>query len=145
MSIDKFHFVKGNTTTTDLKDAEEVASFRRAHSIFVMWSGVEHLFFFEDGAQAASTFEIWRREPCERIALTLSGVPQAGGRLPLGTQPGDGCDIDVSWDGEFDTDGDPNGPARWKVRCGQPVSGEMRGRPFCQEHLVMSRRDREIA
>lgn len=41
------------------------------------------------------------------------------------------------WDGDFDPDGDPNGPARWKVRCGQPAAGEVMGRPFCQRHLAL--------
>ena len=43
--------------------------------------------------------------------------------------------VDISWDGDFDTNGDPNGPARWKVRCSRPVTGEVNGRPFCQKHL----------
>lgn len=138
MSIDRFHYVT-NETTTDIT-REEVAKLAEiqpeANSVYIMRAGVEHLFIFEDGAQAAEFFERYRREPCENIRLTLEGVAQDWvGRLPLGTKPGDGCDMDVSWDGCYDTGGDPNGPAQWKVRCGQPVAGGVEGRPFCNKHL----------
>jgi hypothetical protein len=154
MSIDKFHFIAKGENPGDIAYTLEphesplerllgAGPGRGTHTIHVTWGGVEHLFIFEDGAQAAETFERWRRQPCERIVLTLDGVEQAGGRLPVGTKPGDGCDIDVSWDGYYDTDGDPNGPAgengvRWPVRCGQPVAGEVRGRPFCQRHFDLT-------
>jgi hypothetical protein len=55
--------------------------------------------------------------------------------LPVGTEPGSGCDVNVSWNGEYDTDGNPDAPAQWKVRCGQPVAGEVAERPFCEKHL----------
>lgn len=143
MSIDKFHFVTKDTTTDiDHLEARDKLT-PRAHTVYVMWASVEHLFIFDDGERAAEFFERYRREPCERIGLTLDGIPQAGGRLPLVSDPG--CDVNVSWDGEVDADGDPNGPARWKVRCGQPVAGEINGRPFCQKHLEMSGETHEIA
>ena len=37
--------------------------------------------------------------------------------------------------GDFDADGDPDGPARWKVHCGRPVAEELKRRPFCEKHL----------
>jgi hypothetical protein len=145
MSIDKFHFIAKGENPSDiaykLKPVEiyraEAATklTKEAHTIYEMRAGVEHLYIFEDGAQASEAFERWRSQPCEKIVLTLDGVPQAGDRLPVGTEPGSGCDVDISWDGDFDTDGDPNSPARWKVRCGRPVAGEAKGRPFCQKHL----------
>jgi hypothetical protein len=135
MSIDKFHFVRGENTT-DIEHTEAAVSCwkKETHTIYVMWGGVEHLYIFEDGAQAAETFERWRSQPCEKIVLTLDGVPQASDRLPVNSVD-TGCDMDISWDGEYATDGDPNGPARWQVRCGRPVAGEVKGRPFCQKHV----------
>jgi hypothetical protein len=140
MSIDKFHFVRGEKTT-DIEHTEAAVLCwkNEAHTIYVMWGGVEHLYIFEDGAQSAETFEHWRSQPCEKIVLTLAGVPQAGDRLPVGMELGSGCDVNVSWNGEYDTDGNPDAPAQWKVRCGQPVAGEIGGRPFCKKHLEMSR------
>jgi hypothetical protein len=136
MSIDKFHFVRGEKTThIEHTEAAALCSKREAHTIYVMRGGVEHLYIFEDGAQAAATFERWRRQPVERIVLTLDGVEQVGERLPVNSVPDTGCDVDISWDGDFDTDGDPNGPARWKVRCGRPVAGTVAGRDSCQKHL----------
>jgi hypothetical protein len=93
------------------------------------------LYVFDDGAQAAETFEHWRSQPCEKIVLTLDGVLQAGYRSPVGTEPGSGCDVNVSWNGEYDTDGNPDAPAQWRVRCGRPVTGEWRERRLCQKHL----------
>ena len=147
MSIDKFYFIPKDESPSDIADplnSHESAldlslgedKGKEAHTIYEMRAGVEHLYFFEDGSQAAETFERWRRQPCEKIVLTLSGVPQAGARLPVGTEPGSGCDVDISWDGEYDTDGDPNQLARWRVRCGQTVEGGVDGRPFCQKHLA---------
>lgn len=136
MSIDKFHFVKGDKTTDiDHKEAAVLCGKKEAHTIYEMRAGVEHLYIFEDGAQAAEAFERWRRQPCERIVLTLDGVEQVGERLPVNSVPDTGCDVNVSWDGDFDTDGDPNGLAQWKVRCGQPVAGTVQGREFCRKHL----------
>lgn len=146
MSIDKFHFVAKGGNPSDIADRvkpDESLPERPleawpgdgTHTIYAMWGGVEHLYIFEDGAQAAETFERWRRQPCERIVLTLDGVEQVGERLAVDSVPDTGCDVDISWDGDFDTDGDPNGPARWKVRCGRPVAGEAKGRPFCQQHV----------
>jgi hypothetical protein len=154
MSIDKFHFIAKGENPNDiaygfkpdesLPDRLSGAWTRECtHTIYVMWGGVEHLFIFEEGATADEAFGRWRRQPCERIVLTLNSVEQAGGRLPVGTKPRDGCDVDISWDGEYDTDGDANGPAgengvRWPVRCGQPVAGEVQGRPFCQKHIDLT-------
>jgi len=150
MSIDKFHFIAKGENPSDIAyrfNPDESLPERLlgawpgegTHTIYVMWGGVEHLYIFEDGAQAAETFERWRRQPCERIVLTLDGVEQVGERLPVNSVPDTTCDVDISWDGDFDTDTDLSGPARWKVRCGQPVAGEVAGRPFCKKHLEMSR------
>jgi hypothetical protein len=154
MSIDIFHFIRKGENPSDIRSrfTPHESPLRRllgagpgegTHTIYEMRAGVEHLYIFEDGAEAVETFERWRRQPCETIALTLDGVEQAGGRLPVGTKPGDGCDVDVSWNGEYDTDGDANSPAgenvvRWPVRCGQPVAGEVQGRPFCQRHIDLT-------
>ncbi len=47
----------------------------------------------------------------------------------------------ADWQGDgsvnHDADGDPDAPAAWKVRCGQPAAGEVMGRPFCQRHLAL--------
>jgi hypothetical protein len=48
----------------------------------VTWHGVEHLYTYDDPARATEDFEQWRREPCEKIVLTLNGVEQPGGPLP---------------------------------------------------------------
>jgi len=142
MSIDKYHFTAANGDYSEVAPPEWTARYAQpgpgTHTINVVWAGIEHLYIFEDGAQATETFGLWRSEPCERITLTLDGVEQAGGRLPVNSVPDTGCDVDISWDGDFDTDDDPNGPARWKVRCGQPVAGEVAGRPFCKKHLEMN-------
>ena len=53
-----------------------------ANHLRVTWHGVEHLYTYDDPAKAAEDFERWRREPCERISLTLNGVEQPGGTLP---------------------------------------------------------------
>jgi len=139
MSIDKYHFTATNGDYSEVAPPEWMARYAHlgegTHTIYVMWGGVEHLFIFEEGATAAEAFERWRRQPCGRIVLTLDGLEQVGDRLPVNSVPETGCDVDVSWDGDFDTDGDPNGPARWKVRCGQPVAGTVAGRDFCQKHL----------
>jgi hypothetical protein len=140
MSIDKFHFVR-DEKTTDIEHTEAAVLCwkKRAHTIYVMWGGVEHFFIFDDGAQAVETFERWRRQPCERIVLTLDGVDQAAKRLPVNSSTG--CDMEISWNGDFDMDGDPDGPALWNVRCGQPAAGEVDGRLFCQKHQVMVQRE----
>jgi hypothetical protein len=147
MSIDKFHFISKGENPSDVAHkfkSDEPLPERRldawhgegTHTIYEMQAGVEHLYIFEDGATAAEVFERWRRQPVEKIVLTLKGIAQDWvGRLPLGTKPGDGCDMDVSWDGCYDTDGDPNGPAQWPVLCGQPVAGQWRERRLCQKHL----------
>jgi hypothetical protein len=49
------------------------------------------------------------------------------------------CCVNVSWNGEYDADGDPNGPAQWPVFCGQPVAGEVGSRRWCQKHLETDR------
>ncbi len=82
MSIDHFHFVKGEAIT-ELKTDEEIEAKKRDHTIYVMWGGIEHVYIFEDKTQAVETFEQWRREPCEEIRLTLDGIRQPGGRLPV--------------------------------------------------------------
>ena len=154
MSIDHFHFcVEGGMPVEISPQEAETKLSEEAHTIYEISGGIEHLYIFENGKTAAAIFERWRREPIERIVLTLDGVPQDWvGRLPVGTKPfiiktrtgkdstaivspGDGCDMDVSWDGLYDTDGDPNGPAQWPVLCGQPVAGEWQGRKLCQKHL----------
>jgi hypothetical protein len=154
MSIDHFHFCAEGETPVEISPQEaETKLSEEVHTIYEMAGGIEHLYIFENGKTAAAIFERWRREPVERIVLTLDGVPQDWARrLPVGTKPfiiktrtdkdstaiispSDGCDMDVSWDGLYDTDGDPNGPARWPVLCGQPVAGEWRGRKLCQKHL----------
>ena len=76
------------------------------HSIRMMRAGVDHLYVFRSGKEAAECFDIWRRQPCERISLELNGVPQPGGRLPL-NMPDRGRDMGVGWNGEYDTDGEP--------------------------------------
>ena len=53
-----------------------------ANQLRVTWHGVEHLYTYDDPAKAAEDFEQWRREPCEKIVLTLNGVEQPGGPLP---------------------------------------------------------------
>ena len=154
MSIDHFHFCAEGEMLVEISPQEAgIKLTKEVHTIYEMAGGIEHLYIFENGKTAAALFERWRREPVERIGLTLDGVPQDwAGRLPVGTKPfviktrtdkdptavisrGDGCDMDVSWDGSYDIDGDPNGPARWPVLCGQPVAGEWRGRKLCQKHL----------
>jgi hypothetical protein len=167
MSIDHFYrVVKGGVPVEIDCDREKVTIKRNGrnernegiHSIYKMNAGIERLYIFEDGAQAAETFEQWRRKPVEAIRLTLDGVRQAGGRLPPteamcraceidpntissvlknsknATLLDTGCDVDISWNGEYDTSGDPDGPAPWPVLCGQPVAGEVKGRSLCQKH-----------
>ena len=135
MSIDHFHIVAKGEMPVEIDRAEAATKLtEEAHTIYEMAGGIEHLYIFENGETAAALFERWRRQPVEKIVLTLDGVEQVGERLPVNSVPDTGCDVSISWDGDFDTDGDPNGPARWKVRCGQPVAGEVEGRPFCQKH-----------
>jgi hypothetical protein len=137
MSINHFHFVAKGEMPVEVDRAEAATKLtEQAHTIYEMAGGIEHLYIFEDGMQASETFERWRRQPVEKIVLTLEGVAHDWvGRLPLGTKPGDGCDMDVSWDGHHDSDGDPEEPARWPVLCGQPVAGEWQERRLCQKHL----------
>jgi hypothetical protein len=135
MSIDHFHFVAKGEMPIEIDRAEAATKLtEEAHTIYEMAGGTEYLYIYENGETAAALFERWRRQPVEKIVLTLDGVEQVGERLPVNSVPDTGCDIDISWDGDFDTDGDPNAPARWKVRCGRPVAGEVEGRPFCQKH-----------
>ena len=81
MSIDKFYFIPKDENPSDIADplnSHESAldlslgedKGKEAHTIYEMRAGVEHLYFFEDGSQAAETFERWRRQPCEKIVLT---------------------------------------------------------------------------
>jgi len=135
MSVDKFYLVKADNTAEPItyEEALDRTEDGRAHTIYVVnSSGVEDLFLYQDGQQAAEAFEKMRRQPCERIVLTLDGVeqPQRVGRLPVDSQPGTGCGVDISWNGEY-----PEYPAEWGVRCGQPVAGEVEDRPACKEHL----------
>lgn len=53
-----------------------------ANAIRVTWHRVEHLYTYDDPAKASVDFEEWRRQPCERIALTLDGIEQPVGPLP---------------------------------------------------------------
>jgi hypothetical protein len=53
------------------------------HTVHVMQGGVEYLYAYKDLAHAAADFAEWRREPLERITLTLNSVERPGGRLPL--------------------------------------------------------------
>jgi hypothetical protein len=93
MSIDRFHFVRGDKTTDiEHEEATVLCGKKEADTIYVMWGGVE----------------------------------QVGERLPLNSVPNTAA-TSTSWDGDFDTDGDPNGLARWKVRCGRPVAGTVAG------------------
>ena len=137
MSIDHFYFVAEGQVPVEIDRAEAATKLtEEAHTIYEMAGGIEHLYIAENGGTAAALFEHRRRQPVEKIVLVLEGVAQGwAGRLPLGAKPGTGCDMDVSWDGLYDTDGDPNGPAQWPVLCGQPIAGEWRGRKLCQKHL----------
>ena len=47
MSIDHFHFVKGEAIT-ELKTDEEIEAKKRDHTIYVMWGGIEHVYIFGD-------------------------------------------------------------------------------------------------
>ena len=98
MSIDHFHFVAKGEMPVEIARAEAATKLtEEAHTIYEMAGGIEHLYIFENGETAAALFERWRRQPVEKIVLTLEGVAQDWvGRLPLGTKPGDGCDMDVS-------------------------------------------------
>jgi hypothetical protein len=80
MSIDRFHVVRKNQTIEDVTD---VKGRSLLHTIYQMRAGVEHLYIFRTAAEAFLAFQQWRREPCEKISLTLAGVEQPGDRLPL--------------------------------------------------------------
>lgn len=138
MSIDRFHKVAKGENPRVIESLPEPQLGARppegTHTIYEIRTGVEHLYLFEDGAEAAGTFERWRRQPCERIVLTLDCVEQVGERLPANSVPDTGCDVDILWDGDFDTDGDPNGPARWKVCCGCQTVDTLDGRTVCDKH-----------
>ena len=82
MSIDKYHFVKGNVVH-DLIVEVDPPKEPFKHAVYGMVGGVEHLWIYDNPAQAVADFERWRRQPCEYITLTLDGEAQPGGRLPL--------------------------------------------------------------
>jgi hypothetical protein len=46
-------------------------------------AGLEYLYIYMDAAHARADFENWRREPLEKITLSLDGIEQPGGRVPL--------------------------------------------------------------
>ena len=82
MSIDKYHFVKSNVVH-DINVEVDPPKEPFKHSVYGMVGGVEHLWIYDNPAQAVADFERWRRQPCEYITLTLDGEAQPGGRLPL--------------------------------------------------------------
>jgi hypothetical protein len=89
MNIDKVtFFIKGFyhhiicTEIVDEVSRKYDAGQTDANHLRVTWHGIEHLYAYDDPATALADFEEWRREPCERIVLTLDGVEQLGGPLP---------------------------------------------------------------
>ena len=62
---------------------EAVSLWNNDNTIYTMEAGLEYLYSYQDPTQAVSDFEKWRRMPLEDIRLTLNGVVQPGGRLPI--------------------------------------------------------------
>jgi hypothetical protein len=90
MSIDRFCLIDEKKIYHWMICTEIVEDLQRKggsswgnHSVYVMQGGVEYLYIYKDAAHAQSDFEEWRREPLDKIKLTLDGVEQPGGRLPL--------------------------------------------------------------
>lgn len=90
MSIDHFIYVDKKKIYHRMIYTEIIEQLRRkgtakwsGHSVYVMQGGIEYLYSYQDPAHAAADFEEWRRQPLENIRLTLDGVEQPGGRLPL--------------------------------------------------------------
>jgi len=82
MSIDRYFMVETKQVIRDISDLE-AWELIRSHTVWQMANGVEHLYIFDNAEEATAAFERWRREPCERISLTVNGVEQPGDRLPL--------------------------------------------------------------
>jgi hypothetical protein len=81
MSIDSRYFVKNGKFIHDTDPT--FLTFEHKHHIRLNARGMQDLFFFDNPEEAKLTFEKWRREPCEYIALTSDGIDQEVGRLPL--------------------------------------------------------------
>jgi len=90
MSIDRFCLVDEKKMYHCMICTEIVEELQRKggsswgnHSVYVMQGGIEYLYTYKNPAHAQADFEEWRREPLENIKLSLDGVEQPGGRLPL--------------------------------------------------------------
>jgi hypothetical protein len=90
MSIDRFCLVDEKKIYKWMICTEIVEDLQRKgcsssgkHSVYVMQGGIEYLYIYMDAAHARADFENWRREPLEKITLSLDGIEQPGGRVPL--------------------------------------------------------------
>jgi hypothetical protein len=61
-----------------------------------------------------------------RVGSVIEGLLRADFRL--------GCDMDISWNGEYDTDGDPI-PGKEYQPCGKQVAVTVGDRNYCLMHL----------
>jgi hypothetical protein len=90
MSIDRFCLIDDKEIYHWMICTEIVEDIQRIgtaswgdHNVYVMQGGIEYLYTYKNPAHAQADFEKWRREPLEKITLTLAGFEQPGGRLPL--------------------------------------------------------------
>jgi len=59
------------------------------------------------------------------IAIAIDRLMRDGYRL--------GCDMNVSWNGRYDTDGDPEPDSNY-IPCSKPASVNINGRHLCDKH-----------
>jgi hypothetical protein len=85
----------------------------------------ERLVFVKGGSTAIVTATDSVHDEWAGTASCIERLLREGYRL--------GCDMDVSWNGRYDTDGDPEPGANY-LPCRKPVTVNLDGRHLCDKH-----------
>jgi hypothetical protein len=90
MSIDRFCLVDEKKIYNWMICTQIVEELQRKgtdswsdHTVYVMQGGVEYLYAYKNPAHAQADFLDWRSQPLAKITLSLAGLEQPSGRLPL--------------------------------------------------------------
>ena len=85
----------------------------------------ERLVFVKGNSTAVVTADEESQREWADVANTIHGLLNHGYLL--------GCDMNVSWNGRYDADGDPE-PDKNYLPCHKPVSVRLEGRHLCAQH-----------
>jgi hypothetical protein len=85
----------------------------------------EHLVFVKGDSTAVVTALEESEDEWAGVANVIHRLFNEGYRL--------GCDMNVSWNGRYDADGDPEPDSNY-LPCGRPVAVSLDGRHLCDKH-----------